>query len=136
MATNDRNSGPSRRGFLKLASAGAAAVAVGATGLGRGARADEIPTPSADPANYTAGKFPPGATTASGRAIGANDRILVGIVGVGGQGYGAHVMTLHKGSKDNNVEGIAVADCYTPRVERTRAVVQCVVRENAFDADA
>ena len=114
--------GTTRRGFLKMSAVGAAAAGViGGIGLSsRRANADEIPTPKADPAKFTAGEFPKGPVSASGRVIGANDRILVAVVGCGGQGFGAHVKGLTSKAKDNNIEPIACCDVYTPRIERAR----------------
>src|SRR5580698_3943951 len=51
------------------------------------------------------------------RVIGANDRIRVGFVGVGGQGM-QHVGTIRDLQKSNNVEGIIVADCWKTRAEK------------------
>src|SRR5580658_3657147 len=50
------------------------------------------------------------------RVIGANDRIRVGFVGVGGQGM-QHVGTIRDLQKSNNVEGIIVADCWKTRAD-------------------
>ena len=52
-----------------------------------------------------------------GGVIGANDRIRVGFVGVGGQGM-QHVGTIRDLQKSNNVEGIIVADCWKTRAEK------------------
>jgi len=50
------------------------------------------------------------------RVIGANDRIRVGFVGVGGQGMG-HVHVIQALEKSNNVDGIIVADCWKKRAD-------------------
>src|SRR5271163_1146141 len=50
------------------------------------------------------------------RVIGANDRIKVGFVGVGGQGM-QHVETIRDLQKSNNVDGIVVADCWKTRAD-------------------
>lgn len=61
-------------------------------------------------------------TTAEGmrRVLGANDRISIGHIGVGTQGYGAHVRLIHDKEKDNNTQQIAVCDLYGRMVVRTQ----------------
>lgn len=122
----------SRRDFLKAASTVAGALA---TGLGVSAEAEanqgtakptpkpaqapagartagkmQIPVPTVDPKAMTAGKFPMGTKLATGRAIGANDRIVLGFVGVGSQGYNAHLRSYADHLQDWNVATVAVAD--------------------------
>ena len=82
-------SGATRREFLKTSTAAAAAVA--ATGL--------LKTPV-----YGQNTAP-----STGKVIGANDRINVGFIGVGGQGM-AHVRSIKENAGDNNVALVAVAD--------------------------
>ena len=114
--------GPTRRSFFKAAAA--AAIAAGIGGTGRAIRADEIPTPKADTTKFVAGKFPTGPVQATGRVIGANDRILTCVVGVGGQGFGAHVKGLKGKATENNIEQVAACDVYTPRMERAAKEMQ------------
>lgn len=80
----------SRREFLKVT--GGAAVAAG---LGLGAVA-------------------PGAASGAKRAP-ANDRVGLGVVGLAGRGFGAHVQTF---GKMPDVEIVAVCDVYSPNVDR------------------
>ena len=55
-------------------------------------------------------------TTPSGRALGANDRVIVGLIGCGGRGrYVAGLMREAPG-----VEFAAAADVYLPNAERAR----------------
>ena len=42
----------------------------------------------------------------TGRVKGANDRISIAVVGVGGQGFGAHVKGLKKDAKANNIQPV------------------------------
>jgi predicted dehydrogenase len=56
-----------------------------------------------------------------GRVIGANDRIRIAVIGVGGQGFGAHLKGLRSKEKENNIEVIGAADCYVRRVNRAKA---------------
>jgi predicted dehydrogenase len=54
-----------------------------------------------------------------GRVIGANDRIHVAYVGVGGQGM-AHVRSQKNDAKDNNIVQTAVCDLYQKRLHTAR----------------
>lgn len=76
----------SRRGFIKSTAAGAAA------------------------ASAVAGII---AAPAPARALGANDRLRIGFIGVGGRGFGTHVKTLAQHRKDGaNIDLVAVCDVY------------------------
>src|SRR5690348_9559340 len=90
--------GDSRREFIKKTATAAAAVA--ATGI--------IKTPV-----Y-------GQTTApsTGRVIGANDRIVVGYIGVGGQGM-RHVREQKTHAGENNIVQVAVCDIWKKRLEES-----------------
>jgi predicted dehydrogenase len=50
------------------------------------------------------------------RVIGANDRIRTGFIGVGGMGNG-HLDAINKLKEPDNIEAIAVADCWLSRAE-------------------
>ena len=52
----------------------------------------------------------------SGRVIGANDRINIGVIGVGGRGSGDAASFARVGSQNNSCQVVAVADCYQKRV--------------------
>src|SRR5258706_5010094 len=52
-------------------------------------------------------------------AAGANDRIRIGVIGVGGQGSG-HVGSLIKKSEQENIQVVAVSDVYQRRVNRAK----------------
>ena len=118
---NKKNSaGTSRRGFLKMGAAGAAAGILAGIAGGRRANADDIPVPKADAVKFSGGEFPKGPIAASGRVIGANDRILCAVIGCGGQGFGAHVKGVKSKSKDNNTELIGCSDLFKPRLERAQ----------------
>jgi predicted dehydrogenase len=56
---------------------------------------------------------------APGRVIGANDRIVVGFVGVGGMGF-THVRNMKTSQKENNLAFGGVSDLYTKYAERAR----------------
>ena len=85
---------PSRRQFL-----GTAAASVAATSLaGRPAALAAVPN----------------------RVIGANDRINLGFIGVGGRGRG-HLRELYQRSQQQaDVQVVAVCDIYSERKERAR----------------
>jgi predicted dehydrogenase len=57
----------------------------------------------------------------AGRAIGANDRIVVGFIGVGGQGFNAHVRQMKDHAKESNVAQAAVCDVSKYRVEHAKS---------------
>jgi predicted dehydrogenase len=56
--------------------------------------------------------------------VGANDRLVVGFVGVGGQGFNSHVMTVKNYGAEHNVVGGAVCDVWSKRTERARAELE------------
>lgn len=58
----------------------------------------------------------------TGRVIGANDRIVVGFIGVGGQGT-AHVRSMHDHAADNNVAFAAVSDVSKHRIAETQKIL-------------
>ncbi len=120
MSRTPKISGVSRRQLLKGATTAAAALGITGVSSHRVFGADNlvIPTPTADTGKYTAGPIPKGTTQAEGRKIGANDKIKVAVIGVGGQGFGAHVKGLIKHAAANNIELIAACDVYEPRRER------------------
>src|SRR4029453_11910285 len=94
----------SRRDFLKRAGAGAAAVTAGGALLPRIAAAQ--------------GKAKH--IFASGRVLGANDRINVGFVGCGGR-MGAHIGYLVRRAKEQgDVQLLAVSDIYEKRKQQAR----------------
>ncbi len=88
--------GPSRRDFLKKSALAAAAVSASPAFLGGSAPA----TASSNP---------------------ANNRIRVGFLGVGGQGFNTHVRTVAANAAAWNVEGVAVCDVWKNRVDRALA---------------
>lgn len=59
------------------------------------------------------------ASKGGGRVIGANDRINVGVIGVGGRGTGDAIMFQRVGA-DENAQVVAVADCYQKRINNAK----------------
>lgn len=56
----------------------------------------------------------PNLATAASSALGINDKIRIGFVGIGGRGFGAHVKTLAALKKQGaNIELVAAADVYS-----------------------
>ncbi len=99
--TQDRQT--SRRTFLKSGAVTAAAVA------GIPAAASASPVAVAKSSVYS---------IASSRVIGANEKIQLAVIGLGSQGYGAH-LRLHKEKQgENNTEQIAVCDLYGRRLRK------------------
>src|SRR5438067_11873367 len=94
--------GESRRSFLKKAATTAAVVST--TNL--------FKTPV-----YGQSHAP-----ASGRVIGANDRIAVAYVGVGSQGT-AHLRAQNEHARENNIVHAAVCDVWQKRLEAAREFV-------------
>lgn len=97
--------GASRREFLKKTATAAAAVA--ATNL--------FKTPV-----YGQNQAP-----SPGRVIGANDRITVGYIGVGGQGQ-AHVKSMKENASANNIVQVAVCDVSKSRIAQAREIIEPV----------
>src|SRR5437660_6781265 len=89
--------------------------------LGVGSRREFIKTTATAAAIVSAGnvfKTPVyGQSTApsTGKVIGANDRIVVGFIGVGGQGM-AHVRSQKENASNNNIVQVAVCDVSKTRV--------------------
>ncbi len=92
----------SRREFIKKSATAAATVAV----------ATSLKTPV-----YGQNQAP-----STGRVIGANDRIVVGFVGVGGQGM-AHVRSIKANAGENNVALGAVCDVSRHRRSEAKAFI-------------
>ncbi len=57
------------------------------------------------------------------RAAGANDRIRIGMIGVGGMGTG-HTGSLVRKSADENIQVVAVSDVYQRRINRAKGICQ------------
>lgn len=71
----------------------------------------------------TAGLTTAGMTAASyARTLGANDRIRVGFIGVGGMGSG-HIRAIKGLKEKNNLQPLAVADCWKSRAESAAKIV-------------
>jgi len=108
--------GTSRRNFLKgaaTAGAAAAAAAGGVTGVTRVAAAD---AGSAAASSALKKAFKASVAPYAGRVLGANDRIVCGFVGVGGQGSGAHVGQSLAHKDENNIAHAAICDVSKTRV--------------------
>lgn len=68
----------------------------------------------------------PAAAPATGQVLGANDRIVVGFIGVGGQGYNSHLLNVINKNPDGsqrhdytfNAAGAAACDVFSKRRDR------------------
>jgi predicted dehydrogenase len=108
-----RKQSESRRDFLKKGALAASAVMAGYTSSAAGAARPR-------PRRYTA--------PAPGSVLGANDRLNIGFIGVGGQGFSAHVRTIANISGADqpfhehtyNAVGVATCDLYSGYRERAR----------------
>lgn len=59
----------------------------------------------------------------SANVAGANSRITVGYIGVGGQGLNAHVRIMQTNATANNIAQVAVCDVWQKRVDAAKAVI-------------
>src|SRR5437667_5522356 len=91
--------GETRRSFIKKAAGVAATVAT----------AQLLKTPV-----YGQNQAP-----SPGRVIGANDRLVVAHIGVGGQGM-AHVRSQKEHAQENNLVQVAVCDVYQKRLQAAK----------------
>ena len=104
----------SRREFIKKGAVAAAAVVAGCA------------PKASEPIRRTAAVPPAG-------PVGAGERLVVGFIGVGGQGFNSHVMPVKNFGADQNVVGAAVCDLYSKRRETAR--VELELPEDAAYAD-
>jgi predicted dehydrogenase len=103
----------------------AGAIGAGASALASvdDAFAAGLPAPKATVKKWTGGKFPKAPVMAKGRVLGANDRINVAFIGVGGQGRNAHVQSFNKNAKEWNTQSIALADPYSINIDRAKKII-------------
>ncbi len=96
--TNTKGAGTSRREFIRTAAVGATAA-------------------------FAMGSMP---TTAEAmrRVLGANDRINIGHVGMGLQGYNAHGRYINQHQQDNNTQQVAVCDLYGRRLKKAQELLK------------
>jgi predicted dehydrogenase len=74
-----------------------------------------------------------GAARSAARVIGANDRINVGMIGVGGMGF-AHLRDfVRQSDTDRDIQVVAVCDVYTKRKERARAAAKLQEKDAHHD---
>lgn len=59
----------------------------------------------------------------SANVTGANNRIVIGYIGVGGQGLNAHVRIMQSNATANNIAQAAVCDVWQKRVDAAKAVI-------------
>ena len=104
---SSENNSLDRRDFLRKASAISAALGSAGAALGEGKSSISSSARS------------------SGRVIGANDRITIGVIGVGGRGSSDARSFAAVGEKDNSCQIVAVADTYQKRVNRAKEAHKC-----------
>src|SRR6185503_9416196 len=92
----------SRREFLKQTAIATAAVAA---------------APLLRPTVY-------GQAPSAGKVLGANDRFVIGYIGVGNQGLNIHVGYLKKSAAANNTAQAAVCDVWTKRVGAAKTLIE------------
>jgi predicted dehydrogenase len=96
-----------RRDFLRKASA--VSVALGSAGAA-------MASPKASKSS---------SARSSGRVLGANDRIAIGVIGVGGRGSSDANSFAAVGAKNNSCQIVAVADTYQKRVTANKERHKC-----------
>ncbi len=120
-ADESNKSSRSRREFFKLA--GSASLVAGGLLAAGEARAEKLPTPKANLKKFTGGgKFPKSKVVGKGRVVGSNDRVLMGIIGLGGMGT-SHLNDFVKKEKSYNTQIIGLCDPYRVRLDRGRNIV-------------
>jgi len=72
-----------------------------------------------------AGRALAGSKPAPGRVIGANDRIHLGLIGVGGRGSYLGRVFARIGSQNNSCQIVAVCDVYQKRLEAAKQTHKC-----------
>ena len=71
----------------------------------------------------------PATAASANRVIGANDRINIGFIGVGGRGRG-HLRRIHARSQEQaDVQVVAVCDIYSKRKERARLLAKLAPKD-------
>ena len=106
----------SRRDFIKKSAVATAAVVAGcAPGV-----TETITQPGVAPG-------------AAAGVMGANDRLHVGFIGVGGQGFNSHVGAVKNHGADQNVVGAAVCDVWSKRAERARVELELPEKDAYID---
>jgi len=65
-----------------------------------------------------------GQSPSTGKVLGANDRINIGFIGVGGQGFNAHVNISSKFAAQNNTSLVAVCDVWPKRTARAKGFIE------------
>ena len=87
----------------------------------------KIAVPVVDAANMKGGIFPKGTVMAPPSAKGANDRITIASIGVGGAGIGQgklHLNSFIKEAEQRNTAVVAICDVYQPFVDETVAIAK------------
>jgi len=79
-------------------------------------KASGVPVPNADAKKFKAGSYPKAPVIATGRVIGANDRINVAFVGTGGMGSG-HVQHYSDEWQARNIQIVGICDVNKGRRE-------------------
>ena len=108
----------SRRAFLNQASTAAAALSAASTAFGKNDKT-----------------IRPGVTARSAsRVVGANDRVHVGMIGVGGMGT-VHLQAFMKQQNDDekDIQIVAISDIYTQRKQRARDIAKLTDKEVHHD---
>lgn len=109
MSNTPEPKGTTRREFLRNAAA-TAAVTAAASGVAKSSVYSLAP----------------------GRVLGANDKINIGHVGLGVQGWGAHVRLLNEQKVANNTQSVAICDLYHRRLGRSADTIGNLAESNWY----
>lgn len=119
-------SGTTRRDFLKIAGVTAAGTLLSGSAGAAAVKTTESATPVSGPKasvpDLKGSKITPRVPLAKGSVLGANDRIQIGVIGVGGQG-GSHLYLLNGRKGETNVEVVGCSDVYMPRMDRAAKAI-------------
>lgn len=63
--------------------------------------------------------------TVKGQVVGANDRVTIGVIGVGGRGSDLLRWVMEIGKTKNNAQVVAVSDVYRKRLRRAQETAKC-----------
>src|SRR2546423_1305509 len=99
---------------------GKGAIAIRSRENGKTTRRDFLRNTVAVAAGAAAASSMPTTAHAMRRVLGANERIQIGHIGVGTQGFNAHVRLINQHAKENNTEQIGACDLYGRRLRRTQ----------------
>src|ERR1700761_9365395 len=107
MSNQKNDDSVDRRDFLRQASAVGAAITTAGSAFAKSGKASGRSSAHSD-----------------SRVLGANDRINIGVIGVGGRGSGDAKKFADVGAADNSCQVVAIADCYQKRINKNKEALK------------